>query len=121
VAADFNPYQAPAAPIVEEFIAVDPPRRWAVHRMAAALCLGCAGFSVTLVGTVVFLLVYPPPGNPPAVGKGILLLVPLVGSLVAFLSAGLAFWRRRDRRGVVQFVAGIGSFASIYLLPHLIR
>ena len=43
------------------------------------------------------------------------LLLRLGSSALAFLLAGLSFWRMRDRRRVILSLAGAGVFASIFL------
>jgi hypothetical protein len=49
MANDFNPYWAPDAPVVEDFIAVEPRRRSSGRFITAATCFGGAAFLISNV------------------------------------------------------------------------
>jgi hypothetical protein len=121
LANDFNPYQAPDAPVVEDFIAVEPRRRSTGRFVTAATCFSGAAFLISIVLLVGGFMIANPPAHPPSNIRMpvFLLLVQVASATLAFLLAGRSFWRARDRQGVILFLIAVGSFASIFLDPWL--
>ncbi len=120
MADDFNPYQAPDSPVVEDFITFEPRRRPTSNFVAAATCFGAAAFLLSLeifVGCLT--IAYPRTDAAPRFTLLLLVLVPIAYATLAFLLAGRAFWRMRDRLGVILFLTAVGAFASIFLVPVL--
>jgi hypothetical protein len=121
LADEFNPYRAPDAPVVEDFIAVEPLRRPFSNFVAAASCYGFSTFLVAIELAVGYMLIaFPRLNGPPQLFKVLLVVTLVTYATLASFFAGRLFWRRRDRPAAILLLTAIGAFASIFLLPLLI-
>lgn len=91
MAADFNPFQAPLAPVVVDFIAFEPRRRPIGNFVAAVTCFGVSALLVSfglLVGY--FLIAYHRPTGGTLLSMRLFVLVPFASATIAFFFAGRA-------------------------------
>jgi hypothetical protein len=114
VADDFNPYQAPEAPVVEDFIAVEPRRRPDFNVMAAVTCFSISGSMLAFESFLGYLMIaYPPPANfsqSSWLWRMLVFLGPMVCASLAFLLAGREFWRMQVRPAAILTLTAVGVF-----------
>jgi hypothetical protein len=123
---DLNPYQSPEAPLAEDFIAYEPIRRPISNVVAAASCFAVSAFVLTIEGLCLLESIdrLSKVGTrwerqPTHLGWRELMILSFGCSALSLALAGHSFWVRRDRPGLILFLAGLLFFGVSLIPPFL--